>query len=1091
MATVTRAPVVVRLQWLRLLLVIVAIGGVSPTYAQVLNAQIQGVVRSAETGEGLAGVTVAVQSPALPDLQAEITDAKGRYLITALPPGDDYVVNFYFGPSDKPLLVRSGIRLSAAKTVAVDARLSTTAQTQRVQVIRETAPNVDVANANTGVEINQEMLRQIPLRGRSFQGALFLAPGASDVAARNFNTVEGSFATPGGDVGVSISGSTGSENAYLIDGINTTDPGLGVVGAEVSQYFLREINVLTGGYQAEYGRATGGIVSLVTKNGSNELHGGVYGSVAPYQLSGQGVARLGEALVRRTRPDMGTWDLGFDLGGALIKDRIWFYAGLAITNVNVRTERRGRAQIFNGTGALDLVDFACPSYLSDSRYCDGPSKLAKQTEELDYVQTQAQTRAIYNGIAKLQFHLATDQDLFLSYIGSPNTRDTYYEYGTGDEGSRFTESNQVHDLSLRYQGKTFGKKLQIDLTYAMHYQTQVQQPRLPNLPFTAYTADAADPYSLADFESVAACRRDAASGFNPCPITRYVVGLGFHRSQELQRHQALAGFTLFVNALGVHAIKAGLDFEYLRSNLTSIATGQDGFRATYNSTADGTDIFSGFGLGGKVNGVDTPLNSLNTVTATRNYAVYLRDSWSVASTGLTLNIGGRWEGLQMIDVNGDARLSVLDNFAPRVGAVWDFTRLTKRPGRGKLFVNYGRFYESVGTDLGDRAFGGQAFYFRAAGMAPAACPQVSRQPGGRPLPTPGPGCSFDTQLLFGGNPYDVVPGAKPSSIDEVTAGLSYDVGYDIVLSASYIYRGLSNVLEDFSTDGGATYFIGTPGLAPDAATLQAATDEAARLNAIAMAPSATQADQDAAAKAQTRLDALSGIGNYPRATRNYHAMVLSVSKRLSKRFSFLASYTFSSTSGNYPGTFNSTNGQLNPHTSTQFDFPELLLNRDGPLPTDRPHNFKLSGFYQQPIGDKGVLTGSLTFTAISGRPIEVLGAHPAYGPSEVFILPRGSGGRTPTVTQTDLHIGYDHLLTEKERLGVFVDLVNLFNQREITNVDDNYTYSPVKALVDESAQKKFQVETVDGSPVIANSNYGQATAYQAPLYFRLGARLTF
>ena len=64
------------------------------------------------------------------------------------------------------------------------------------------------------------------------------------------------------------------------------------------------------------------------------------------------------------------------------------------------------------------------------------------------------------------------------------------------------------------------------------------------------------------------------------------------------------------------------------------------------------------------------------------------------------------------------------------------------------------------------------------------------------------------------------------------------------------------------------------------------------------------------------------------------------------------------------------------------------------------------------IGADG--SGSLTFTAISGRPIEVLGAHPAYGPSEVFILPRGSGGRTPTITQTDLHIGYDHLLTERE-----------------------------------------------------------------------------
>jgi hypothetical protein len=174
-----------------------------------------------------------------------------------------------------------------------------------------------------------------------------------------------------------------------------------------------------------------------------------------------------------------------------------------------------------------------------------------------------------------------------------------------------------------------------------------------------------------------------------------------------------------------------------------------------------------------------------------------------------------------------------------------------------------------------------------------------------------------------------------------------------------------------------------------------------------------------------------------------------------------------------------------------FDFPELLINRDGPLPTDRPHNIKLSGFYQQPIGSKGTLTGSLTFTAISGRPIEVLGAHPSYGPGELFILPRGSGGRTPMVTQTDLHVGYEHMVTDKERLGVFVDVINLFNQREVINVDDNYTYAAVKPLEDDAARKQFKVETVDGSPLIVNSNYGQPTAFQAPLYLRVGARLTF
>lgn len=1080
-----------RTTWSALLLGLGGIAWTAPAHAQVLNGQIQGVVRSQETGKGLAGVTVVVQSPALPDSQAEITDAQGRYSIPALPPGDDYVVSFYYGASDQPMVVRRGIRLSAAKTLAVDAKIVTAAQTQLFQVIRESAPNVDVANANTGVEINQEMLRQVPLRGRSFQGALFLAPGASDAAARNFNTVEGSIATPGGDVGVSISGSTGAENSYLIDGINTSDPGFGVVGAEVSQYFLREINILTGGYQAEYGRASGGIVSIVTKSGSNELHGGVYASLAPYQVTGQGVARIGEAIIRRSRPDMGTWDLGADLGGAIIKDRIWYYGGLAVTHVNVQTERRGRRQIFDGMGAKPLANYSCPSYLADSRFCEGADQLAKETEELGYVQTQQQTRTIFNAIAKLQFHLATDQDLFVNYMASPTLRETFYEFGTGDDSSRFSESNQIHDLSVRYQGKALAKRLQIDLAYAMHYQSQTARPRLPEVPFTQYTADPADPFSLADFEAVPDCRRDAVTGFNPCPVTRYVIGLGSYRIQTLQRHQALGGLTLYLNALGTHAIKAGVDFEYLRSDLTAIATGPLGGRYYSNSTPDGSDIAWSTRGAAKVNGMAEVRDQNQIASEVRNYAVYLRDSWNVATTGLTLNIGGRWEGMQMVDAMGTVRLSTLENFAPRVGAVWDFTRLTKRPGRGKLFVNYGRFYESIGTDLGDRVFGTGATLFQTSSTGTAGCPKVQRQPGGRAIPIAGPACAFDTDLVFGGVPTEAIPGTKPSSIDEVTAGISYDVGLDIVLSASYTYRGLTNVIEDLSLDNGSTYFIGTPGLGVDPDVLQSATAEATRLKNIADQPGATQEEQDAAAKAQAKVDAYAGIGNYPKATRDYHAFTLAASKRLSRRFSFLASYTYSRTIGNYPGTFNSTNGQLNPHSSTMFDFPELLINRDGPLPTDRPHNIKVSGFYQQPIGDKGTLTGSLTFTAISGRPIEVLGAHPAYGPGEQFILPRGSGGRTPMVTQTDLHVGYEHNLTDKERLGVFVDVINLFNQREVINVDDNYTYAAVKPLEDEASRKQFKVETVDGSPLIVNSNYGQPTAFQAPLYLRVGARLTF
>ena len=118
-----------------------------------------------------------------------------------------------------------------------------------------------------------------------------------------------------------------------------------------------------------------------------------------------------------------------------------------------------------------------------------------------------------------------------------------------------------------------------------------------------------------------------------------------------------------------------------------------------------------------------------------------------------------------------------------------------------------------------------------------------------------------------------------------------------------------------------------------------------------------------------------------------NAITLTVNKRLSNRFSVLGSYTYSRLLGNYPGPFSPYVNQLDPNISSQYDIIDLTVNRDGALNNDRPHNFKLTGFYVQPLQRiGGALTISLTFTAISGRPIQVLGAHAAYGGRQTLIL---------------------------------------------------------------------------------------------------------
>jgi hypothetical protein len=1114
---------------------ILAIGALGLFYssqalAQANFAQIQGTVTAEETGKSLGSVTVVVNGPALQEFQSEVTDNSGRYLITQLPPGDDYVVSFYFGSDDKPRVQRPGIRLSLGKTITVNASIKLTAGKRDVKIIQEAAPNVDTASTSTGVEVNKEVVKNTAVRGRTFESLITLAPGTADVAGKT--------GAAGGDVGVQISGSTGNENNYIIDGLNTSDPSHGLIGTQLSQYFIKEVNIITGGYQAEYGRATGGIINLATNSGSNEFHGSVFGSYQPPSLDPRGVARLGEALITRNRVDAGqTYDFGFEVGGPIWKDRIWFYAGFAPTFTDHIYRLTVRTQQFDATSpsaqhaAID-PNFECPSYLASNRLCDGPRQLALLTNEIDgSTRNLSGNQRLYNGIAKLQFNFNPDHNITLTYIGSPTTFDDYAAVrGVDLESQRYTQVDQVHDAIFHYIGKVADRKLQFDVLYGYHYQQSTVTPNDSSTSLINWLRSATNPFTLADFENIPDCARQtqplptAANpnntySFNPCPITSYTRGYGGYNISTLQRHQLIASGTYFLHLTGkhnplggIHQLKVGFEFEQLSDQNFRTFTGSDlagqddgvGGHRSYGTLTDGSVQISreyatqgGLDANGKPI-PDTHLNGFTGESSSRNYSVYLRDSWNVGwAPGLILNLGVRWEGQELYASDGSRQIDIKDNWAPRVGIVYDFTQLTSRPGRGKVFFNYGRFYQSIPLNLNDRQFTAEGLY--SSGFS-ASCPTAPLQPGGAALPMPGQSCNFlgqDGGLTSGGRYPLVAPGLKGQYINEIVAGFNYDIGLDIVVGASYIHRELGNIIEDLSPDGGATYVIGNPGVPTDPALVQQLKDDVTRLQGLASAPGLTPAQKDSAQKdladAQGRLSAYPLVGSvFPRAVRNYDALVLTLNKRLSNRFSIISSYTYSRNLGNYPGTFSSNNGQNDPNISSQFDLTNLLANRNGPLPADRPHNFKVSAFYVQPVaGDRGSFTVGLTFSAVSGRPIEVLGRHPTAGRREVFLLPRGSGGRTPFITQFDLHIGYEHKLTKRVSLSVFADAVNLFNQQAVTNVDDEYTTSTVASVPSGRLSDLGHLKDNGGNLISYNSNYGQPTAYQLPLYFRLGGRLSF
>jgi hypothetical protein len=1062
--------------------------------AQLQNGQLKGVITSDVDGRPLAGVTVTVSGPALQEEQVEITDKNGRYLITEIPSGDDYVVRFYLGDKVEE---RTGIRFTHGKTLTVSFAFPLKQVTQQVRVIKERAPNLDTASATAGVEINQEVLRNTAVRGRTFESVLSMAPGTVDPPRGQ-----------GGEIGVSISGSTGNENNFIIDGLNTSDPNTGIIGTELHQFFIQEISVITGGYQAEYGRATGGVVSIVTKGGGNELHGSVFLSSQPFQLTPNTVGRLGEALAYRRKTEGLQGDIGFELGGPLKKDKIWFYLGFAPTvkvNQIDRIVRRGRFD--RGTGGAEIDSgYVCPSYLADPVLCAGSRRLAMATDEMDS-QGYSEVKTLYNGIAKLQFNLSADHNLTFAYIASPKTFSGYSLFGSNLPGAvedgAFKETDQVHDATVRYIGKLFDRKLQLSGLYGFHFQGIDIAPNNIDKPLQLYLTEGDNPYSLADFEDSPDCRRQNLQDtmgrtvlFNPCPITNYRRnGYGQYNRTDLQRHQLLLAATYFWQALGTHAIKLGFDYEHLRNKNFRAYTGpngdpNDGFSANvmYRTSADGQLLrnFAQYSTVGK-NGETILLNDFTSETFTNNFVMYVRDAWNVGPIpGLVLSAGVRWEAQEIHGADGSKQIGIYDNIAPRAGAVWDFTQ----KGLGKLFVNYGRFYQSIPLTINDRQFAGEGVF---TGGEFSDCAQAALQPGGRVVPIPqasGPGTcrlnDMDQGNQNGGRYGNVMPNLKGMYMDEIVAGISYDVGWDMVLSASYLYRGLGNVVEDLSVDGGTNYIIANPGVSPDpkrVAELQADVD---RLRGDASLPG-----QEKLAQAQARLEAYKAIETqFPKPRREYQGIVLTAQKRLSNRFSLLANYTYSRMLGNYPGTYDGVVDENLPNFSSQYDLQDMMKNRMGPLPNDRPHNLKFIGTYQQPV-KKGSLIASLSFSAYSGRPINVLGTHSIYGDSQVFILPRGSGGRTPMVSQFDLHIGFEYPLSQKVNVSVFADVLNLFNQRTVTNVDDDFTYSYVAPIVNGKISDLAHLKDEDGRPIVANANYGQPTGYQAPLYMRFGARLSF
>jgi hypothetical protein len=994
------------------------------------------------------------------------TDVAGIYRVPDLPPGA-YAVAVYhasFGAIQK----RTGLRLRAGLATRVDVSL---VRSREVLEIRVLAPTIDVGSSATGLSVDGETARRVPIA----------APTSKGGANRSFEAI--AEASPGArndTYGTSFAGATSPENRYAIDGLDVNDPSVGLNGTPLSVEFVEEVRVEAGGILPEHGRTTGGNVQVITRSGSNEFHGGVYVYYTPGPLEGRRAVPRAEGQTVRTERNLG-WigDAGFDVGGRIIKDRLWFYGGVNVAHSAYNLDSAWHRVIVDsmGNSATDKTGAVVTERIAGTTSHDRARATSVQVlAKLTYSPTRRHTLELL-GIHAPQVSGGHDAYGIDARLGVPEVGHIAGDYTALARERR----DSATDLIIKWNARPDDARWSFDTLLGWHHQRNSALPvdgsqvgsadGLAGAPNVLYRrtdqvgADAdmngipdVEVHAITDFRPLpydapaGACNPTPYTRVNPdtlvterrsvvCPVANWNrLGPGFIYDRRFDRGQFRHVVTRTARGAGHHIIKFGVDVEYVHSANHRAYTGERIFRENPAGTA-----FAEYRQFGDLRGPDEPevLRSLNTKVAATTIGGFIQDSWLIMDR-VTLNAGVRYDA--QYTFAGDRSLAMVlpNQISPRAGLVWDPTRT----GRGKLFVHYARYYQNITLSLVDLSTAGEPLLhssYRAPPCDPtteSGCDDASR----RDLTPRHPSAPDQKWSRIGSGPVPIDPKIRPPSTDEIVAGGEFEVVAHTRLGVQYTHRRLHRMIEDMSRDEANTYFLGNPGY---------------------------------------------GIAaDLPRAVRNYDAATVFVDRRFARRWLFTGSYTLSWLRGNVSGLFRPETTQLSPNMNSDFDTAWLRVNREGDLPGDARHSFKVFAAGEIALTARHAILLGGAARARSGGPTNYLGQH-SYGHSEVFLLPRGSGDRLPWIFSFDPSIGYTQRLTGDVALTITLDVFNALNFQQVIAIDERYTPDIIEPITGGTRDDLRSLVNSDGLPFTRNPNFGKPTAYQFPRQLRFGVRLTF
>jgi outer membrane receptor for ferrienterochelin and colicin len=908
--------------------------------AAVATAQTTGEIVGRvtdEQGGALPGVAIEARSTALQGARTTVTDAAGAYRLVLLPPGAYRVTATIQGFAR----VEQTAPVALAKTATLDFRL--TAAVQEAVVVSGQAPVVDTTSTTAGANFDEQEIRTLPT-GRNYAAIVQVSPGVSTQVS---NTQ--SFANS-----IAVYGSSGLENGFIIDGVNTTGVEYGAQGKELNYEFIQEIDVKTGGYQAEFGRSTGGIVNVITKSGGNEFHGDVFGYYDADSLQAEN--KHPDENLYGTSLGFTRYDVGVDLGGYFVRDKLWFF------------------------GAYDFVKNTQTNTLTS-----GPE------EGLDVESKSERNLAS----AKLTWNITPSNTFVGSFFQDPRDDSGAINDGAhtlNGELSTFLGVQEFggQDYAGRYSG-IFGADWVAGLNFSLHQERNNVAPSTPPGEGIQYIDQAQDDLQIG--------------------------GFGLVQAKEFKRWFYGGSLTRF---LSNHELKLGAEYEHQTALVTKEMSGGQQVRIIPNPGNASLPVYRHFywSVPGASVPDNVPISQLNATPKHNNLTLYLQDSWRVLPN-LTLNLGVRWDNQKIYDSNGTRQINLDQDFAPRVGIVWD----PSKDHRTKVYGSFGYFYEQIPMDLVIRSFSfeQQAVIYNfdpvALNLDESAAiiaddEGAIDQGGGK---------------VLGGFTEPSDPNMGGQYMREFLVGFEQELFPNLAVGARYLYRNLGRVVEDFLCSDTGTYCIGNPSLGEPG------------LSPGGEFPGFQQ------------IFALNYVDQFPapRPVRIYRGVQVDVAKRFSDNWSLLASYLWSKMDGNYDGNFapyTQPRGTADPNISAAYDYydfftpgsipeggPALPYTASGPLHNDRRSQFKLSGVYVTPFQLAVGLVGYYR----TGTPVSRLGFSVAYDRSEFFLLPRGTDGRVPADYEIDLHLGYP-LAIGPVTVNFLVDFFQLLNAQRATFLDEAY-----------------------------------------------------